>query len=87
MDDFPWSNLLLAVPLACADLVAFGIFGAGLTLVAVPAVAVALVAAVLSYYLIELPFLRRRRRPSDHRKRLGVECADLSREPLAETGR
>ena len=45
-------------------LAAFGVMGAGLTPVAVPAVAVAVAAATASYYLVELPFLRRKSRPA-----------------------
>jgi peptidoglycan/LPS O-acetylase OafA/YrhL len=45
-------------------LAAFGVLGAGLTLMAVPAVAVSILAATASYYLVEVPFLRRRSRPS-----------------------
>jgi len=44
-------------------LAAFGVLGAGLTFVAVPAVALSIAAATASYYLVELPFLRRKRRP------------------------
>ena len=43
-------------------LAAFGVMGAGLTPMAIPAVAVSLVAATASYYLVERPFLRRRSR-------------------------
>jgi peptidoglycan/LPS O-acetylase OafA/YrhL len=45
-------------------LAAFGVLGAGLTPMAIPAVAVAVVAATASYYLVERPFLRRRSRPA-----------------------
>jgi peptidoglycan/LPS O-acetylase OafA/YrhL len=45
-------------------LAAFGVMGAGLTLMAIPAVAVAILAATASYYLVERPFLRRRSRPT-----------------------
>jgi peptidoglycan/LPS O-acetylase OafA/YrhL len=47
-------------------LAAFGVFGAGLTPVAIPAVAVAVLAATVSYYVVELPLRRRwsRRRSS-----------------------
>ena len=37
--------------------------GAGLTRMAIPAVAVAVGAATASYYLVERPFLRRRSQP------------------------
>jgi peptidoglycan/LPS O-acetylase OafA/YrhL len=45
-------------------LAAFGVFGAGLTLMAVPAVGVSMAAATASYYLVERPFLRRKSRPT-----------------------
>jgi peptidoglycan/LPS O-acetylase OafA/YrhL len=45
-------------------LAAFGVIGAGLTLLAVPAVAVSILAATASYYLVERPFLRRKSRPA-----------------------
>ena len=45
-------------------LAAFGVMGAGLTLMAVPAVGVAILAATASYYLVERPFLRRKSRPA-----------------------
>ena len=45
-------------------LAAFGVIGAGLTPMALPAVAVAVAAATASYYLVERPFLRRKSRPA-----------------------
>jgi peptidoglycan/LPS O-acetylase OafA/YrhL len=45
-------------------LAAFGVLGAGLTIMAVPAVGVAILAATASYYLVEVPFLRRKARPA-----------------------
>jgi peptidoglycan/LPS O-acetylase OafA/YrhL len=45
-------------------LAAFGVMGAGLTPMAIPAVGVAVLAATASYYLVERPFLRRRSRPA-----------------------
>ena len=45
-------------------LAAFGVLGAGLTLMAIPAVGVSVLAATASYYLVERPFLRRRSRPA-----------------------
>ena len=50
-------------------LAAFGVMGAGLTPVAIPAVALAVAAATASYYLVELPFLRRKSRPAAHEER------------------
>jgi peptidoglycan/LPS O-acetylase OafA/YrhL len=44
-------------------LVTFGVFGAGLTLVAIPAVGLAVIAAIASYYLVESPLRRRARHP------------------------
>ena len=49
-------------------LAAFGVMGAGLTPVAVPAVAVAVAAATASYYLVERPFMRRKSRPAGREK-------------------
>ena len=49
-------------------LATFGVLGAGLTLVAVPAVALSIAAATASYYLVELPFLRRKSRPAGREK-------------------
>jgi len=67
-------------------LVAFGIFGAGLTLMAVPAVGLAVLAAVASYYLIELPFLRKKRRASHRVDTRETGHADRDRVRLAEGG-
>jgi peptidoglycan/LPS O-acetylase OafA/YrhL len=45
-------------------LAAFGVLGAGLTPMTIPAVGVAVLAATASYYLVEVPFLRRKSRPA-----------------------
>jgi peptidoglycan/LPS O-acetylase OafA/YrhL len=47
--------------------VAFGIFGAGVSLMAIPAIALSVAAAVASYYLVEQPFLRHEREPRRHK--------------------
>lgn len=67
-------------------LVAFGVFGAGLTLMAIPAVSAALTAAVLSYYLVERPFLRRKSRSSGRGVQQDIASARRRRVPLVETG-
>jgi len=64
--------------------VAFGINEQQAELMAVPAVLVAVVCAVASYYLIELPFLRKKRRPSHRGGIRETAHADRDRVRLAE---
>jgi peptidoglycan/LPS O-acetylase OafA/YrhL len=58
-------------------LAAFGVLGAGLTPVAIPAVGVAVLAATASYYLVELPFLRRKSRPATVAETEDVPARDV----------
>jgi peptidoglycan/LPS O-acetylase OafA/YrhL len=58
-------------------LAAFGVMGAGLTWIAVPAVAVALAAATASYYLVEQPFLRRKTRPAADSQPASVPASEV----------
>ncbi len=57
-------------------LAAFGVMGAGLTPVAVPAVALAIAAATASYYLVELPLRRRWSRPATRAERAAQPVPD-----------
>ena len=57
-------------------LAAFGVLGAGLTPMAIPAVGVAVFAATASYYLVERPFLRRRSRSA---RRVGASARARAR--------
>jgi peptidoglycan/LPS O-acetylase OafA/YrhL len=58
-------------------LAAFGVLGVGLTPMAVPAVAVAILVATASYYLVERPFLRRRRQQAPESRPATVHVPEV----------